>query len=289
MLRIAPASPSLASSAGGRPCASSRSSSIASVQLVAGARDQRRRSARGGGVPSAARPQVDGQRRRAAAGRRRGGCGRACAARCRTPRRGARARRAGPRRTASRSATTAARQSDVSAATAMNSWVLTTSALTVREHERPVEVRRVPDREAGDDGDRRASRRACRTAAPPRSAAGNTRYSSGSWRAGGDRAEHDQHGEQRAALERHARAAAPAAGRDHAMASGTSTSAPVKSPSHHVRQTVSSSPASITSPISCANVPTVALTVTPAASAASTPITPPMLPSGGPLAGQAAQ
>ena len=72
-------------------------------------------------------------------------------------------------------------------------------------------------------------------------------------------------------------------GRDHARATGTSTSAPVKSPSHQVRQTFATWSGSTTSPASCASEPIVALTAVPAASAPSIPITPPMLRSGGPL------
>ena len=49
-----------------------------------------------------------------------------------------------------------------------------------------------------------------------------------------------------------------------------------------MRHTRAAAAPSITSPPSCASVPTVALTAVPTASAPSVPISPPMLPSGGP-------
>ena len=87
--------------------------------LGAGLLEQRRASS--GTAPGVLARRVPGGRRArsGAAGRRRGGCARAAAARCRRPRRAARATRAGRPANASRSVTTATRNSVDSAATAM--------------------------------------------------------------------------------------------------------------------------------------------------------------------------
>ena len=68
-----------------------------------------------------------------------------------------------------------------------------------------------------------------------------------------------------------------------AIASGTRTSVPVRSPNHQVRHTVASAGVSITPPASCASEPIVALTAVPAANAASMRTIPRMVSSGEPL------
>ena len=144
--------------------------------------------------------------------------------------------RAGPRPNSSRSATTAARQSDVSAATAMNSCVLTTSALTSENTNGPAKF------------DVFQTVKPATTAIPSvapwvpnRSAAqisgGNRRYSSGSRVLGGDRAEHDQHDDQRAALEaaraqQHPRGPRPCDGERHEHERPGEVAEPPRAPDH---------------------------------------------------------
>ena len=130
----------------------------------------------------------------------------------------------------------------------------------------------VPRGEADDDGDRRAWRRAGRSAAPPRSAAGRRGTSAADRDAARTRSVRDDRHEQRRRLERRARCdQRGGGGRDHAIASGTTTRAPAKSPSHQVRQTSGTSSLAITPPSRSESGPTVALTAVPAASATSRP------------------
>jgi hypothetical protein len=71
-------------------------------------------------------------------------------------------------------------------------------------------------------------------------------------------------------------------GLDHAIARGTTTMAPAKSPSHHVRDTSASSPLVITPPSRSDSGPIMALTAVPAASATSNLPSPPTLSRGEP-------
>ena len=71
-------------------------------------------------------------------------------------------------------------------------------------------------------------------------------------------------------------------GRYQASATGTTTRAPAKSPSTHVRQTSGTARVPMTSPRSSDSEPTVALTVAPAAIAITMRPRLPTLPSGAP-------
>ena len=117
----------------------------------------------------------------------------------------------------------------------------------------------------------------------PGSAPGRPGTSSGSWVRAGHLGRPRSAPPAARPPPRRARATIPAAAAGTtSSASGTRTSAPTKSPSHQVRQTVGTAPESMTSPASCASEPTVALAAAPAASAASMPIRARMLRSGAP-------
>ena len=257
MLRIAPARPELGQQRRRQPVRELAQLLDRERQLVAGARDQRRRLLRRRRAVGG-EPEVHGERREPLLGAvvqvahdLRRSVSDASTRRARDARR--------PSPNSSRSATTAARQNVVSAATAMNSWVLTTLSVIDENTNGADVVRRVPDREAGDDGDRERRAVLAEAQRRPDQRAGRRGRAAArgcGWRA---RAERDQRDQQRAALERRPATMRRGGGRDHAIASGTRTSAPVKSPSHHVRQTMASSSASMTPPASCASEPTVAL------------------------------
>ena len=220
MLRIAPASPSLVSSAGGSPCASSRSSSIASdsslpARSISAAALGRRRRVLGG------EPQVDRQRGQPLLGAVVEvahdppplGVGRLDEA-------GARGAQALAERLSlghDRGEAEGRHGRDGDEQLGADH-----ARADLREHERALVVRRVPGREA--DGHRRppASRRLRRSAAPPRSAPGTAGTSAA--RGCGARARRAPAGRRPARPPRDARSRSHArgGGRDHARPAGRS-------------------------------------------------------------------
>ena len=109
------------------------------------------------------------------------------------------------------------------------------------ERERAEQVRGVPHGDADGDGRRRGSRRACRSARPPRAGPGTSGTPAGpsAWNAIRlSRATREHH---RRRLEQPGARRQRAAGTDaRRCASGTTIRAPQKSPSHQVRHTVRS-------------------------------------------------